>query len=108
MTGFVLRRLQPHAHAIARRYAEGESFADLASHYDCGWGTIRRFLISQQVPLRSEPRKRKLDGAGAEVIEAYLAGAEVGAIAARHGVQAQTVRNYLVERGAMLAEPVLA
>lgn len=102
MKGFVLRRLQPHAHAIARRYADGESFEDLARHFDCGWGTIRRFLISQDVPLRAEPRKRKLDTAGAEVIAAFRAGTEIGEIATRYGVQAQTVRSYLVERGAML------
>ena len=59
MRGFVLRRLQPHAHVITERYAKGESFADLAEHFDCGWGTIRRFLISQDVPLRQEPESMR-------------------------------------------------
>ena len=103
MRGFVLRRLQPHAHIITERYANGESFADLAEHFDCGWGTIRRFLISQDVPLRQEPRRRKLDAVGTEVIAAYHAGVDVGEIAARFGVQPQTVRNYLLERGAVVA-----
>ena len=103
MRGFVLRRLQPHAHVITERYAKGESFADLAEHFDCGWGTIRRFLISQDVPLRQEPRRRKLDAVGAEVIEAFRAGDDVGEIAARFAVQPQTVRNYLMERGALVA-----
>lgn len=98
MKGFVLRRLQPHAHVIKQRYANGESFEDLADHFDCGWGTIRRFLISNDVPLRQEPRKRKLDAVAGDVIEAYREGAEVSEIAGRFGVQPQTVRNFLLER----------
>ena len=101
MKGFVLRRLQPHAGAIKQRYAEGESFADLAEHFDCGWGTIRRFLISHEVPLRQEPRKRKLDSVGADVLAAFRGGTDIGVIAGRYEVQAQTVRNFLLERGAL-------
>lgn len=104
MKGFVLRRLQPHARVIVQRYAAGESFEDLAEHFECGWGTIRRFLISNDVPLRQEPRKRKLDGVANDVIEAFRAGAEVGEIAGRFGVQPQTVRNFLMERGAAATE----
>ena len=101
MKGFVLRRLQPHAAAIMQRYSEGESFADLAEHFDCGWGTIRRFLISHDVPLRQEPRRRKLDAVGAEVLAAFRDGTDISLIAARYDVQAQTVRSYLVQRGAL-------
>ena len=103
MKGFVLRRLQPHAGIIKQRYAEGESFADLAEHFDCGWGTIRRFLISHDVALRQEPRRRKLDAFGVQVLEAFQAGEDIGVIAARFEVQPQTVRNYLLERGATIA-----
>ncbi|MCW1429090.1 hypothetical protein [Novosphingobium sp. JCM 18896] len=103
MKGFVLRRLQPHAGVIKQRYAEGESFADLAEHFDCGWGTIRRFLISHDVPLRQEPRKRKLDAVGPDVLAAFRGGTDISLIAARYEVQLQTVRNYLVERGALVA-----
>lgn len=102
MRGFVLRRLAPHAGAIKQRYIEGESFEDLAVHYECGWGTIRRFLISEDVPLRQEPRKRKLDSFGVEVIEAFRGGADVSEIAERFSVQPQTVRNYLLDRRALL------
>jgi Mor family transcriptional regulator len=103
--GFVLRRLAPHASIIKQRYSEGESFEDLAAHYECGWGTIRRFLISQDVPLRSEPRKRKLDSFGVELIEAFRSGTDVSELAERFRVQPQTVRNYLLDRSALL-DPV--
>ncbi len=103
MKGFVLRRLQPHAHIITQRYAEGASFEDLAEQFDCGWGTIRRFLLSNAVPLRQEPRKLKLDAVGDAVIEAFRAGVDIGEIAARYRVQPQTVRNYMIERGAPFA-----
>jgi hypothetical protein len=103
MRGFVLRRLAPHAGVIAQRYEQGESFADIAEHFDCGWSTIRRFLLSQEVPLRQEPRRRKLDLVGAEVIEAFRAGTDVTDIAVRFEVQPQTVRNFLLEKGALLA-----
>ena len=99
MKGFVLRRLQPHASAIIQHYRDGESFAEIAERFDCGWGTIRRFLISHDVPLRQEPRKLKLDAVGADVIAAFRSGADLAAIAARYEVQPQTVRNYLIERG---------
>ena len=101
MSGFVLRRLAPHAVAIKRLYQEGASFEDIAGHFECGWGTIRRFLISEEVPLRHEPRRRKLDLFAPEVIEAFHAGIDVGDIASRFRVQPQTVRNYLVDRGAV-------
>jgi uncharacterized protein (DUF433 family) len=101
MRGFVLRRLAPHGHIIAKRYAAGDSFEDIAAHFDCGWSTIRRFLLSQEVPLRQEPRRRKLDQVHAEVVEAYRAGHEVEDIATRFQVQPQTVRNYLVERAGL-------
>ncbi len=103
MKGFVLRRLQPHASAIKQRYAEGASFAHIAADFGCGWGTVRRFLISHEVPLRQEPRKRKLDTVGTEVIGAFRAGIEVGDIAARFNVQPQTVLSFLVERGGLAA-----
>jgi len=93
---------------IKQRYDEGASFEDLAEHFECGWSTIRRFLISQEVPLRQEPRKRKLDMVGAEVIEAFRAGVDASEIGARFGVQPQTVRNYLLERGAPFAPDVSA
>ena len=102
MRGFVLRRLAPHARDIKQRYIAGESFEELAEHFECGWGTIRRFLISEDVPLRQEPRKRKLDSFGVEVIEAFRAGADVGEIAERFRVQPQTVRNYLLDRSVLL------
>ena len=102
MRGFVLRRLAPHTGDIKQRYVAGESFEELAGHFDCGWGTIRRFLISEGVPLRQEPRKRKLDTFGIEVIKAFRAGTDVGEIAERFSVQPQTVRNYLLDRSAML------
>lgn len=105
MRGFVLRRLAPHAGVIKQRYVAGESFEELAEHFDCGWGTIRRFLIAEDVPLRQEPRKRKLDTFGVEVIEAFRAGTDVGEIAERFSVRPQTVRNYLLDRNALL-EPV--
>lgn len=102
MRGFVLRRLAPHAGAIKQRYVAGETFEELAEYFGCGWGTIRRFLISEDVPLRQEPRKRKLDSFGVEVIEAFRAGTDVGEIAERFSVQPQTVRNYLLDRTALL------
>ena len=102
MGGFVLRRLEPYAGTIKQLYSEGASFEDLAAQFDCGWGTIRRFLISEDVPLRHEPRKRKLDTFAVEVIEAFRAGTEVDELAERFSVQPQTVRNYLVERGGIL------
>jgi DNA-binding NarL/FixJ family response regulator len=102
MKGFVLRRLQPHAQVIRQRYAAGESFEDLAEHFECGWGTIRRFLISHDVPLRQEPRRRKLDSVGTDVVDAFHSGAAVNEIAARFEVQPQTVRSYLMERGALV------
>ncbi len=102
MRGFVLRRLAPYAGKIKQLYSEGASFEELAMQFDCGWGTIRRFLISEDVPLRQEPRKRKLDTFGAEVIEAFRAGTNVGDIAERFSVQPQTVRNYLVERSTLI------
>jgi transposase-like protein len=108
MGGFVLRRLEPHAGMIKQRYAEGESFEELAARFGCGWSTIRRFLISHEVPLRPAVRKRKLDAFGSAVIEAFDAGAPVGDIAVRFEVQPQTVRNFLIERGerpASIAEP---
>lgn len=103
MRGFVLRRLQPFAGTIKQLYSEGASFEDIAVQFDCGWGTVRRFLISEDVPLRQEPRKRKLDTFGVEVIEAFRAGIDVGEIAERFCVQPQTVRNYLLDRSALLA-----
>jgi hypothetical protein len=101
MSGFVLRRLAPHAETIKQLYSEGGSFEEIADHFSCGWGTIRRFLISEEVPLRQEPRRRKLDLFGTEVIEAFHAGTDVGDIASRFQVQPQTVRNYLLDRGAL-------
>lgn len=101
MSGFVLRRLAPHAETIKQLYNEGGSFEEIADHFSCGWGTIRRFLISEEVPLRQEPRRRKLDLFGTEVIEAFHAGTDVGDIASRFQVQPQTVRNYLLDRGAL-------
>lgn len=103
MRGFVLRRLAPHAGIIAERYGNGDSFEDIAAHFDCGWSTIRRFLLSQEVPLRQEPRRRKLDDVHVEVVEAFQAGHEVEDIATRFQVQPQTVRNFLVERAGLAA-----
>jgi DNA-binding NarL/FixJ family response regulator len=102
MRGFVLRRLAPYSGDIKQRYVAGESFEALAEHFGCGWGTIRRFLISEDVPLRQEPRKRKLDTFGVQVIEAFRAGTDVGEIAERFSVQPQTVRNYLLDRSTLL------
>jgi hypothetical protein len=103
MTGFVLRRLAPHAGSITRRYEEGASFEELAAHFDCGWSTIRRFLISQEVPLRHEPRKRKLDSCGNEVVAAFRTGTGIDEIASRFRVQPQTVRNFLLDKGPIYA-----
>jgi uncharacterized protein (DUF433 family) len=103
MRGFVLRRLAPHAGLIAQRYETGESFADIAEHFGCGWSTIRRFLLSQEVPLRQEPRRRKLDDVHGEVVEAFRAGHDVEDIASRFRVQPQTVRNFLFERAGLVA-----
>ena len=49
----------------------------------------------------AELRRRKLDLFGTEVIEAFHAGTDVGDIASRFQVQPQTVRNYLLDRGAL-------
>lgn len=62
MTGYILRRLEPHAEHIIERYCSGETYDDIASDHACAWSTIRRLLLSHDVPLRrpeSRPARRR-------------------------------------------------
>lgn len=54
--GHVLRRLAPHAHDIVRQYEAGAEFHELGCAYGCSGGTIRRLLLSEEIPLRRAVR----------------------------------------------------
>lgn len=95
MKGYILRRLLPYADTIVQRYCDGDSFEELAAHYKCGASTIRRFLLSQEIPLRAAGRRLKLDAYHAAVMNAFHAGADAKEIAQRFQVQPETVVRYL-------------
>ena len=56
---------------------------------------MRRFLLANDVPLRSAAWARKLDPFETEVIAAFTSGIGVSQIAERYGVRPQTVLNFL-------------
>lgn len=98
MKGYVLRRLAADASTIFALYAGGASFEELARRYGCSWQTVRRFLIANDIPLRAVSWKLKLDPFETVVCEAYANGVSIGALAERYGVQAETVRRFLVAK----------
>jgi uncharacterized protein (DUF433 family) len=98
VSGFVLRRLEPHLDTILQAYSEGATFEELSERFSCSRGTIRRFMLSHDVVLRPTIRKRKLDSFKDEVIHAYETGIGIDVIAARFQVLPQTVRNFVIDK----------
>lgn len=98
MKGHVLRRLSAQAPAIFALYAGGAAFEEISARYDCSWQTVRRFLIANDIPLRTPVWKLKLDPFENELCEAYTNGVGILELSHRYGVQPQTVRKFLVAK----------
>ncbi len=97
MQGKVLKRLALCADAVIVQYRHGASFEELAGPHGCAPGTIRRFLLSHDVPLRRTVRNRKLDEVGDEVVRAFLSGASIRHLADLNGVARSTVESYILQ-----------
>lgn len=96
MRGKVLSRLAPYAQIVVEQYQAGASFEELAVQYDCAAGTIRRFLLTQSVPLRPECRTEKLNSVINEVMQAFLNGETIDQIAEQHSVTVPMARKFIL------------
>ncbi|MCW1429799.1 hypothetical protein [Novosphingobium sp. JCM 18896] len=52
MSGYVLRRLEPHFAEILSRYEAGEPFDTIAADHACAGSTVRRLLLGHGIELR--------------------------------------------------------
>jgi hypothetical protein len=102
MAGHVLGRLTPDAGAILKLYTEGVSLDDLGIRWHCHPSTIRRFLVSHDVPIRKTPLKRKLNEQ--DVIKALEAGWDVREVARLFKVRPEAVRQFLVTKSIAISD----
>ena len=102
MAGYVLGRLAPDAEAILKLYTEGASLDDLGIRWRCHPSTIRRFLVSCDVPIRQTPPRRKLNEQ--DVMKALEAGWDVREVARQFKVRPEALRQFLVARSIAIAD----
>ena len=85
--------------AIANAYLNGSTIRTLAREAGVGDAVIRRVLTERGIRIRRHVSLRGRDVDINAVVADYLAGDSLDTVAARHGIHASTVRDWVLRCG---------